>query len=233
MNFGGRLTAPRAPYGRMHTESDNERTGHGEGRGGEPSRRATGTGTGADTCDARADRELLAAHLAGDARAFPALIDRHERQLWWTARRHSRTESDAADALQDALVKALRSAPAFRHDASVATWLHRIVVNSCHDRMRGRHGPPDGVVDERLALDAAVPGPGEEDPSLTVVMRQAVARLPEEQRRVIIEVDVMGWPVADAARRLGIPEGTVKSRRARARAALRRHLHRLQPEVAR
>ena len=60
-----------------------------------------------------------------------------------------------------------------------------------------------------------------------------MSRLPEEQRNVILEVDVMGWPLADVARRLGIPEGTVKSRRARARATLRRQLRRLEAEVAR
>ena len=203
VNFGGRVIAPPAPVDRRDGES----------------------------VDDRGDLELLTAHLAGDARAFPALVHRHEKQLWWTALRHSRTESDAADALQEALVKALRNAPAFRRDSSVITWLHRIVVNSCHDRMRGRHGPPDGVVDER-----ATPGMSEDvsgDPSLTVVMRQAMSRLPEEQRNVILEVDVMGWPLADVARRLGIPEGTVKSRRARARATLRRQLRRLEAEVAR
>ena len=213
MNFGGRVTAPTALVDRrsMGRAAD-------EPEDGAPS-------------DDRGDLELLAAHLAGDARAFPALVDRHERQLWWTAKRHSRTESDAADAMQEGLVKALRSAPSFRRDSSVATWLHKIVVNSCHDRMRGRHGPPDGVVDERATPGRIEPHVG--DPSLSVVMRQAMSRLPAEQRDVIVEVDVMGWPLADVARRLGIPEGTVKSRRARARATLRRQLRRLESEVAR
>ncbi|MFD5868956.1 RNA polymerase sigma factor SigM [Corynebacterium sp. NPDC060344] len=213
MNFGGRVTAPAAlvDHGNMGGTTDEQ-------AGGAPP-------------DERSDLDLLTAHLAGDARAFPALIDRHERQLWWSAQRHSRTESDAADAMQEGLVKALRSATSFRRDSSVATWLHKIVVNSCHDRMRGRHGPPDGVVDERAALTPLIPDAA--DPSLTVVMRQAMSRLPAEQRDVIIEVDVLGWPLADVARRMGIPEGTVKSRRARARATLRRQLRRLEPEVAR
>ena len=213
VNFGGRVTAPTALVDRGNTDG----AGSAPGGGAPP--------------DDRGDLELLTAHLAGDARAFPALVDRHERQLWWTAKRHSRTDSDAADAMQEALVKALRSAASFRRDSSVATWLHRIVVNCCHDRMRGRHGPPDGVVDDRVA-----PAPIEAcagDPALAVVMRQAIARLPEEQRLVILEVDVMGWPLADVARRLGIPEGTVKSRRSRARATLRRQLRRLEAEVAR
>lgn len=213
MNFGGRVTAPTALVDRRSMG----KAGDEPGDGAPP--------------DDRGDLELLAAHLAGDARAFPALVDRHERQLWWTAKRHSRTESDAADAMQEGLVKALRSAPSFRRDSSVATWLHKIVVNSCHDRMRGRHGPPDGVVDERATPGRIEPHVG--DPSLSVVMRQAMSRLPAEQRDVIVEVDVMGWPLADVARRLGIPEGTVKSRRARARATLRRQLRRLESEVAR
>ena len=168
------------------------------------------------------DRELLAAHVAGDARAFGLLVARHERQLWWTAKRNSRTESDAADALQEALLKALRSASRFRKDSSVATWLHRIVVNSCMDRMRGRHGPPDGVVDLRAI--PAVDAPRPENVSLALVMEQALDQLTPAQREVVLEVDVRGWPVADAAARLGIAVGTVKSRRARARAILRRYL---------
>lgn len=213
VNFGGRVTAPMALVDRRHK-----------------GRAADVPGDDAPP-DERGDLELLTAHLAGDARAFPALVDRHERQLWWTAKRHSRTDSDAADAMQEGLVKALRSAPSFRRDSSVATWLHRIVVNSCHDRMRGRHGPPDGVPDDRVEPAPIEGRPG--DPALSVVMRQAMSRLPDEQRRVIVEVDVMGWPLADVARRLGIPEGTVKSRRARARATLRRQLRRLEAEVTR
>lgn len=188
-----------------------------EGPGGRPL--ADGT-----ACADVGDRELLAAHVAGDARAFGALVARHERQLWWTAKRHSRNEADAADALQDALLNAIRSAPSFRMDSSVATWLHRIVVNCCLDRLRGRHGPPDGVTDARALAAVSVPRVG--DVSLAVVVGEALDRLSDAQRDVIIEVDVRGWPVAEAARRLGIAEGTVKSRRARARDVLRRYLER-------
>lgn len=203
VNFGGRVTAPGALRDHM----------------------------GEDDQDQRCDLELLEAHLAGDARAFGMLVARHEHRLWWAALRNSRGEADAADALQEALVKAMRSAHTFRTDSSVVTWLHRILVNSCHDRMRGRHGPADGVIDER-----AIGGRHDEhamDPAVSMVMRQAMERLPEEQRTVVVEVDLMGWPIADVARRLGIPEGTVKSRRARARATLRRQLHLLESEVCR
>ncbi len=84
----------------------------------------------------RSDAELLAAHVAGDRYAFEELFYRHHRQLHRVARLTSRSPEDAEDALQDAMVSAHRSAGSFRHDAAVSSWLHRIVVNACLDRLR-------------------------------------------------------------------------------------------------
>ena len=84
----------------------------------------------------RSDAELLAAHVAGDRYAFEELFHRHHRQLHRVARLTSRSAEDAEDALQDAMVSAHRGAGAFRHDAAVSSWLHRIVVNACLDRLR-------------------------------------------------------------------------------------------------
>jgi RNA polymerase sigma-70 factor (ECF subfamily) len=69
----------------------------------------------------RSDAELLVAHVAGDRYAFEELFYRHHRQLHRLARVSSRTAEDAADALQDAMLSAHRSAPRFRHDASVSS----------------------------------------------------------------------------------------------------------------
>ena len=86
--------------------------------------------------DQRPDAELLAAHAAGDPSAFATLVHRHRDRLWAVALRTTGDPDEAADALQDALLKAHRSAASFRGDAQVTTWLHRIVVNACLDRMR-------------------------------------------------------------------------------------------------
>ena len=93
----------------------------------------------------RSDAELLAAHVAGDRYAFDELFHRHQRQLHRLARLTSRTAEDAEDALQDAMLSAHRGAGSFRYDAAVASWLHRIVVNACLDRLRRSQSPPDGT----------------------------------------------------------------------------------------
>ena len=84
------------------------------------------------------DRVLLAAHVAGDPEAFGTLFGRHRDRLWAVALRTTGDREEAADALQDALIAAFRRADSYRGDAAVTTWLHRIVVNACLDRLRRR-----------------------------------------------------------------------------------------------
>ncbi|WP_445167820.1 RNA polymerase sigma factor SigM [Mycolicibacterium sp. Dal123E01] len=163
----------------------------------------------------RSDAELLAAHVAGDRYAFGELVGRHHRQLYRLARRTTYSAEDADDAMQDALLAAHRGAAAFRHDAAVGSWLHRIVVNACLDRLRRSAAHPTiPLTDERPVGDRT----GEVDTVLTV--RRALMRLPADQRAAVLAVDMHGYSVADAAALLGVAEGTVKSRRARARARL-------------
>src|SRR3954468_16798531 len=82
------------------------------------------------------DGELLAAHVGGDAEAFGVLVRRHQDRLWAVALRTLGDREEAADALQDALLSAYRSASTYRGEARVTTWLHRVVVNACLDRVR-------------------------------------------------------------------------------------------------
>ena len=164
------------------------------------------------------DRALVAAHVAGDAEAFTTLVHRHRDRLWAVALRTLGDREEAADALQDALLSAYRSAGSYRGEARVTTWLHRIVVNACLDRVRrGKARPtvpmPEGreVADPRDAL-------AERETALEI--EKALAALPEEQRAALVLVDVQGMPVDDVAHVLGIPVGTVKSRCSRGRARL-------------
>ncbi|MGO9510212.1 MAG: RNA polymerase sigma factor SigM [Mycobacterium sp.] len=163
----------------------------------------------------RSDAELLAAHVAGERYAFEELFLRHHRQLHRLARLTSRSPEDAADALQDAMLSAHRSAGTFRHDAAVGSWLHRIVVNACLDRLRRVKAHPT------TPLEDVHPVPDQTAQVETaVVVQRALMRLPVEQRAAVVAVDMQGYSIADTARLLGIPEGTVKSRCARARARL-------------
>jgi RNA polymerase sigma-70 factor (ECF subfamily) len=88
--------------------------------------------------DPRDDTALLHAHVQGDPRAFGELFHRHRDRLWAVALRTTGDREEAADALQDALLSAYRAAERFRGDSAVTTWLHRIVVNACLDRLRRR-----------------------------------------------------------------------------------------------
>ena len=177
------------------------------------------------------DRALLAAHAAGDRAAFGLLVARHQERLWAVAVRTLGDRDEAADALQDALLSAYRAAGSYRGDARVTTWLHRIVVNACLDRVR------------RRAVRATVPLPEQEraDPRDALAAREtaleveaALAALPLDQRTAIVLVDVQGLPVAEAAAVLGVPTGTVKSRCSRGRARLAEVLGHLRnrPETA-
>lgn len=163
----------------------------------------------------RSDAELLAAHLAGDRYAFEELFLRHHRQLHRLARLSSRNPEDAEDALQDAMLSAHKSAGSFRHDAAVSSWLHRIVVNACLDRLRRNKSHPSAPLE-----DVHVVADRTGQVETAIVVERALLRLPVEQRAAVVAVDMQGFSIAETARLLGVPEGTVKSRCARARARL-------------
>jgi RNA polymerase sigma-70 factor, ECF subfamily len=172
-------------------------------------------GVGGNGQRERSDAELLAAHVAGDRYAFGELFGRHQRQLHRLARLTTRTREDAEDALQDAMLSAHRGAGSFRHDAAVGSWLHRIVVNACLDRLRRTKAHPTApledvypVADRTAQVETAI------------VVQRALMRLPVEQRAAVVAVDMQGYSVADTAALLGVAEGTVKSRCSRARVRL-------------
>jgi RNA polymerase sigma-70 factor (ECF subfamily) len=129
------------------------------------------------------DRALLAAHVAGDRHAFGGLVHRHQERLWAVALRTLGDREEAADALQDALLSAHRSAGSYRGDARVTTWLHRIVVNACLDRMR------------RAKVRRTVPFPDDADPAdpidrlaereTAIEVEAALAALPADQRAAL------------------------------------------------
>jgi RNA polymerase sigma-70 factor (ECF subfamily) len=176
----------------------------------------------------RTDEELLAQHCAGDADAFGVIVRRHRDRLWAVAIRTLGDPEEAADAVQDALVSALRSAATFRGEARVTTWLHRIVVNACLDRARRRQARPTVPLP---ADDAAPPAPDQFVASERAAeVSAALAGLPTEQAAALVLVDALGYSVAETASILDAPIGTVKSRCARGRARLAVVLGHLAPE---
>lgn len=175
-------------------------------------------GSGGDVRDPareRSDAELLAAHVAGDRYAFEELFRRHHRQLYRLARLTSRGPEDAADALQEAMLSAHRAAASFRHDAEVSSWLYRIVVNACFDRLRRNKSQPTTALDDGYPVTDRTA-----QIETAIVVQQALMRLPVEQRAAVVAVDMQGYSIADTARMLAVAEGTVKSRCSRGRARL-------------
>jgi RNA polymerase sigma-70 factor (ECF subfamily) len=178
------------------------------------------------------DRALLAAHVAGDPSAFSFLFYRHRDRLWAVALRTTGDPDEAADALQDALISAFRRADSYRGDAAVTTWLHRIVVNACLDRLRRRKTRAAEPLPDDLEAHAdrgsrTMARRDSEDPAETAVRSDrrrevlaALATLPVDQRAALVLVDMEGRSVEEASTILGVAPGTVKSRCSRGRARL-------------
>jgi RNA polymerase sigma-70 factor, ECF subfamily len=172
------------------------------------------------------DTELLRRHVAGDSEAFGELFRRHRDRLWAVALRTVGDPEEAGDALQDAMISAFRRAGDFRGDSAVTTWLHRIVVNACLDRLRRKAARPAVSAGDEQAFEALVAQ--DSDPARTTDTRldinAALQILPPQQRAALLVVDMLGFSVADAAIILDTSQGTVKSRCARARARLLPHV---------
>ena len=122
---------------------------------------------------------------------------------------------EAGDCVQEAFLAAYRRAESYRGDAAVTTWLHRIVVNACLDRLRRTKVTtplPEWDLADRRDEHAST--------LVRVDVREALRQLPEGQRLALVLVDMHGLSVAEAAGVLEVAEGTVKSRCARGRAAM-------------
>jgi RNA polymerase sigma-70 factor (ECF subfamily) len=170
-----------------------------------------------EQADQRDDRTLIADHVAGDTDAFEVLVHRHRDRMWAVAVRTLADREEAADALQEALISAFRNAASYRGEAAVTTWLHRVVVNACLDRVRRRQARPT------VPLGDTDPAGRRDEHGSTetrIDVRAALATLPPAQRAAIVLVDMEDMSVAEAAQVLGVAEGTVKSRCSRGRAAL-------------
>jgi RNA polymerase sigma-70 factor, ECF subfamily len=174
--------------------------------------------------DRLADAALLRAHIDGDPDAFAELVARHQDRMWAIALRIMRNKEDAADALQDAYISAFRRAGSYRGDAQVTSWLHRVVVNACLDRLRAMRVRETEPFPENLDRWRRLGNTMIQDPVEIKEQRSLVAAaldtLNADQRAALVLVDMEGYSVEEAAQILGCAPGTVKSRCARGRARL-------------
>lgn len=178
--------------------------------------------------------DVIQAARLGDDFAFSQLVEHYRSAAHRVAEQILRTEEAAADAVQEALIKAHRALPRFQ-DGNFRSWLLRIVTNTCYDHLRCQKRRLSVSLDdmaERSGFDLQSEHANEEEnPEAVVVQREsmdflltAIDELPPWHRNVVLIVDVHGYDYAEAAELLNLPLGTVKSRLSRARAALRNHL---------
>lgn len=179
------------------------------------------------------DSAIQAARL-GDDGAFAALIDLYRAAAERVAQQILHTEEAAADAVQEAMIKAHRAMTRFQ-EGNFRSWFLRIVTNTCYDHLRRQRRRAAVSLDELTEQAGIDYLPSDdyvaEDPESLVLQNEgmrfllaAIDALPEYHRSVVMLVDVQGYDYAEAAEILGLPLGTVKSRLSRARSALRDQL---------
>ena len=190
------------------------------------------------TCTRPAADELtLARRIAnGDRAAFAQLMRACNRRLYRLARASLRDDSEAKDALQDAYLNAYRAIGSFRGDATLATWLSRLVLNECGVRQR-RSARRQGIVPfvssearfsetERVPDVADGPDRAAARTQMRGILESKLGELPEALRMVFVLRSVEELSVVETAETLGITQETVRVRHFRAKGMLREALAR-------
>ena len=177
------------------------------------------------------EQELIQAARSGDQRAFAALVEANQAMVYSLAYRMTGNSEDAADLAQEAFLNAWRGLARFQGQASFSTWLYRLTSNACIDFLRREkrrstlsltleadeeESRQTEVSDERWSPEALL----DRQESLQAV-RRALTQLSDEHREVLLLRELEGLSYREIAQALGLEEGTVKSRIARARLALR------------
>ena len=182
------------------------------------------------------DSDLVARLQRGDDAAFEAVVRTYGGRLLSVARRLLGNDADAQDAVQDAFVRAFKAIHTFEARAQLSTWLHRIVVNAALMKLRERRRKPTESIDDLLPAyvsdghqtvasrdwsDAVL-----ERKETAAIVREAITRLPDQYREVLVLRDIEERDTAETAELLGTTSNVVKVRLHRARQALRSLLDR-------
>ncbi len=172
------------------------------------------------------DRLLLQKAQEGDRKAFEALVSLHSRGVYNLALGYTGRHHDAEEITQSVFVKVWKALPQFRGGSAFSTWLYRLTINACTDhyrREKKRQG--DLSLDDPDLAPIRDTAPSPEEIVLCreeqAILRKALAELPEPYQVVLILREMDGLNYKEIAQVLEIEVGTVKSRLARARRALR------------
>jgi RNA polymerase sigma-70 factor (ECF subfamily) len=176
------------------------------------------------------EAKLIAAAQNGDLPAFNQLVLKYQSLAFNVAYRILGDSDRAADATQDAFIKAYKAMGNF-HGKDFRPWLLRIVTNTCYDYLRASKRKPTSSLDDELEKKGDSnprfhdPGEGPEKfverRELSSLIQWGINQLSDNQRAVIVLVDIQGFSYEEASDVLNISLGTVKSRLSRARARLR------------
>ncbi len=173
------------------------------------------------------ETELVVRATRGDGEAFAALVEPYQKRLYNLAFRMTGHREEAADIVQDSLLRAYTSLKSFHAQAAFGTWLYKVATNVCLDALRRRKRQPE--------ISAKPPAGGEgqgEDPSPAWERRQsiqkAVTGLPPELRAAVVLRDIQGFAYEEIAAILGLTPENVKTRIHRGRALLRQRFQELE-----
>ncbi len=167
------------------------------------------------------DDDLILRAQQGDGDAIEALYRRHSARVYSVVRRLAGDDSQADDWAQEAWMRAIRALPTFRGQSLFSTWLHRIAVNCALYGRRRRERLGSREVESETAGDEAC---REEKPLLRMRLEEAMQRLPDGMRRVLVLHDVEGYTHEEIGEMLGVASGTCKSQLFKARAKMREML---------
>ncbi len=170
------------------------------------------------------ERQLIAAARKGDIPAFEALVRRHHRTLYKFALGITRgNEHDAADILQDALIKAFLNIGRFEERSSFSSWLWRIIRNEFLDLMRRQRIDTVPLDEDEEGVESGhreTPEKQMADEDRKRHLLRLIAALPEKYSEIVILVELMELSYEDTADYLALPVGSVRSRLSRAREQL-------------
>ena len=186
----------------------------------------------------RADTVLILAVQAGDMAAFDELVLKHKDRLfnlvYWSVGDYQ----DANDCAQEIFIKVFKSIKKFRFESAFSTWLYRIAINTCKNRIKSSayrwkkntvsletsNSLKNGNPFSEIVNGAPTPVMALEKKERTMRIQNAINSLPEEQNRVVVLRDIQGLSYQDISDITGLNLGTVKSRLARGRLELKNRL---------
>lgn len=185
------------------------------------------------------ERSLLRRLRDRDERAFRELLDGHRDRVFNITFRMLGNRHEAEDVAQEVFITVFKTIDTFREESKFSTWLYRVTVNHCKNRIKylaRRHDRDREELDDTQApagVNGAIGGPAPSSPDdalagaqMEKLLEEAIATLDDDHRVVVVLRDIEDLSIEEICEITGLPDGTVKSRLHRARLALRKKLQR-------